>query len=115
MASVNGPTSNGFRSLAQTGMRVAGVIENMATFVAPDTGKEYRIFGEDPEHFVLDGRYFQAVDEQGYRVQPEKSISKPNEVRVLTILPQRGPRLDAATCSPIGGRRWTACRSGFEG
>ncbi|CAN5257197.1 Mrp/NBP35 family ATP-binding protein [soil metagenome] len=31
---------------AQTGMRVAGVVENMATFVAPDTGKEYRIFGE---------------------------------------------------------------------
>jgi ATP-binding protein involved in chromosome partitioning len=31
---------------AQTGMRVAGVIENMATFVAPDTGVEYRIFGE---------------------------------------------------------------------
>ena len=31
---------------AQTGMRVSGVIENMATFVAPDTGKEYRIFGE---------------------------------------------------------------------
>jgi ATP-binding protein involved in chromosome partitioning len=31
---------------AQTGMRVAGVIENMATFIAPDTGKEYHIFGE---------------------------------------------------------------------
>ncbi|HUG85439.1 MAG TPA: Mrp/NBP35 family ATP-binding protein [Euzebya sp.] len=31
---------------AQTGMRVMGVIENMATFVAPDTGHEYRIFGE---------------------------------------------------------------------
>jgi Mrp family chromosome partitioning ATPase len=31
---------------AQTGMKVAGVIENMAIFVAPDTGKEYRIFGE---------------------------------------------------------------------
>ncbi len=31
---------------AQTGMRVTGVIENMATFVAPDTGTEYRIFGE---------------------------------------------------------------------
>jgi ATP-binding protein involved in chromosome partitioning len=30
----------------QTGMRVGGVIENMATFIAPDTGKEYRIFGE---------------------------------------------------------------------
>jgi ATP-binding protein involved in chromosome partitioning len=31
---------------AQAGMKVAGVIENMATFIAPDTGKEYRIFGE---------------------------------------------------------------------
>ncbi len=31
---------------AQTGMKVAGVVENMATFVAPDTGREYRIFGE---------------------------------------------------------------------
>jgi ATP-binding protein involved in chromosome partitioning len=27
-------------------MRVAGVIENMATFIAPDTGKEYHIFGD---------------------------------------------------------------------
>jgi len=34
------------QTTAQTGMRVAGVIENMATFVAPDTGVEYRIFGE---------------------------------------------------------------------
>jgi ATP-binding protein involved in chromosome partitioning len=34
------------QTTAQTGMRVTGVIENMATFVAPDTGKEYRIFGE---------------------------------------------------------------------
>ena len=31
---------------AQTGMRVSGVVENMATFVAPDTGIEYAIFGE---------------------------------------------------------------------
>jgi len=34
------------QTTAQTGMKVAGVIENMATFVAPDTGREYRIFGE---------------------------------------------------------------------
>jgi ATP-binding protein involved in chromosome partitioning len=34
------------QTTAQTGMRVAGVIENMATFVAPDTGTEYHIFGE---------------------------------------------------------------------
>jgi len=31
---------------AQTGMRVAGVIENMAVFIAPDTGTAYHIFGE---------------------------------------------------------------------
>jgi len=34
------------QATAQAGMKVAGVIENMATFIAPDTGTEYRIFGE---------------------------------------------------------------------
>ena len=34
------------QSTDQTGMRVVGVVENMATFVAPDTGREYAIFGE---------------------------------------------------------------------
>jgi ATP-binding protein involved in chromosome partitioning len=34
------------QTTAQTGMKVAGVIENMATFVAPDTGKAYNLFGE---------------------------------------------------------------------
>ena len=34
------------QTTAQTGMRVAGVIENMSTFIAPDTGTEYHIFGE---------------------------------------------------------------------
>jgi ATP-binding protein involved in chromosome partitioning len=33
------------KATEQTGMRVMGVIENMATFIAPDTGKEYDIFG----------------------------------------------------------------------
>jgi ATP-binding protein involved in chromosome partitioning len=33
------------KATEETGMRVVGVIENMATFVAPDTGKEYDIFG----------------------------------------------------------------------
>jgi NADPH-dependent glutamate synthase beta subunit-like oxidoreductase/NAD(P)H-flavin reductase len=39
---------------------------------------------EDPEHFHLDGRYFQALDETGERVQPEKGLAKPEETRVLT-------------------------------
>ncbi len=34
------------QTTAQTGMKVSGVIENMATFIAPDTGREYAIFGE---------------------------------------------------------------------
>lgn len=34
------------QTTAQTGMHIGGVIENMAVFIAPDTGTEYRIFGE---------------------------------------------------------------------
>jgi NADPH-dependent glutamate synthase beta subunit-like oxidoreductase/NAD(P)H-flavin reductase len=37
---------------------------------------------EDAEHFVLDGRYFRAVDDDGNAVTPERS-AKPKEVRVL--------------------------------
>jgi len=38
---------------------------------------------EDPRNFRLDGRYFQAVDEEGRAVEVEKAISKPKTVRVL--------------------------------
>lgn len=38
---------------------------------------------EDPTHFQLDGRYFQACDEQGLAVQPEKSNAKPRSPQVL--------------------------------
>ncbi|MFQ5784490.1 MAG: FAD-dependent oxidoreductase [Alphaproteobacteria bacterium] len=44
---------------------------------------------EDPEHVVLDGRYFQAVDETGAPVTPER-IAKPDTVRVLTSLRDDG-------------------------
>jgi len=37
---------------------------------------------EDPGHFVLDGKYFRAVDENGDPVTPERS-AKPAQVRVL--------------------------------
>ena len=37
---------------------------------------------EDAEHFLLDGRYFRAVDDEGNPVKPERS-AKPKEVRVL--------------------------------
>jgi NADPH-dependent glutamate synthase beta subunit-like oxidoreductase/NAD(P)H-flavin reductase len=38
---------------------------------------------EDPEHFKLQGRYFQACNEDGSPNAPEPAISKPGEVRVL--------------------------------
>ncbi|HXV11994.1 MAG TPA: FAD-dependent oxidoreductase [Burkholderiales bacterium] len=38
---------------------------------------------EDPEHFKLQGRYFQACDENGMPSAPEPAISKPSQVRVL--------------------------------
>jgi NADPH-dependent glutamate synthase beta subunit-like oxidoreductase/NAD(P)H-flavin reductase len=37
---------------------------------------------EDPAHFLLDGRYFRAVDEKGQAVKPERS-AKPANVHVL--------------------------------
>ncbi len=37
---------------------------------------------EDAAHFVLDGRYFRAVDDNGETVKPERS-AKPREVHVL--------------------------------
>jgi NADPH-dependent glutamate synthase beta subunit-like oxidoreductase/NAD(P)H-flavin reductase len=38
---------------------------------------------EDAANFKLDGRYFQACDETGAPVAPERAISKPTAVRVL--------------------------------
>jgi NADPH-dependent glutamate synthase beta subunit-like oxidoreductase/NAD(P)H-flavin reductase len=38
---------------------------------------------EDAVNFKLDGRYFQACDEVGNPVAPEKAISKPNKINVL--------------------------------
>ncbi len=38
---------------------------------------------EDAEHFALDGRYFQACDEDGAPVRPEPAISKPKVAQVL--------------------------------
>ena len=40
---------------------------------------------EDPANVVLDGRYFQAYDEDGRKATPER-VAKPNEVRVLMSL-----------------------------
>ena len=63
----------------------AGEVELPAKtiLVAAGTQPNTVLAREDSEHFRLDGKYFQAVDDAGNPVQPEKSISKPNDVRVL--------------------------------
>ena len=45
---------------------------------------------EDPTHFHLDGRYFQALDEHGQRVAPDKALAKPAVTYVLTALEPDG-------------------------
>ena len=40
---------------------------------------------EDPANLFLDGRWFQAVDEEGKPVQPER-VAKPQQARVLTSM-----------------------------
>jgi NADPH-dependent glutamate synthase beta subunit-like oxidoreductase/NAD(P)H-flavin reductase len=45
---------------------------------------------EDPTHFRLDGRYFQALDEAGELARPEKGLAKPAATQVLTALEADG-------------------------
>ena len=45
---------------------------------------------EDPARFRLDGRYFQAVDEEGNPVRPEPGLAKPATAHVLTAFEPDG-------------------------
>ena len=45
---------------------------------------------EDPTHFRLDGRYFQAIDETGKPVRPEPGLAKPATAHVLTAFEADG-------------------------
>lgn len=57
--------------------------------VAAGTSPNTVLKREDPAHFALDGKYFQAVDEEGNVVKPER-ISKPKDVRVLMSIDDKG-------------------------
>jgi len=54
-----------------------------AVLVAAGTQPNTVLAREDAQHFRLDGRYFQACDETGAAVTPEKNAAKPREVRIL--------------------------------
>jgi NADPH-dependent glutamate synthase beta subunit-like oxidoreductase/NAD(P)H-flavin reductase len=53
--------------------------------VAAGTQPNTVLAREDPDNILLDGRYFQAIDEDGNSVKPEK-LAKPKKVQVLTSL-----------------------------
>ncbi len=63
----------------------AGEVELPAKtiLIAAGTQPNTVLAREDPGHFVLDGKYFRACDDDGNPIKPEPAISKPNEVRVL--------------------------------
>jgi NADPH-dependent glutamate synthase beta subunit-like oxidoreductase/NAD(P)H-flavin reductase len=54
-----------------------------AVFIAAGTQPNTVLSREDPTHFQLDGKYFQAVDENGRPIRPEHAISKPEQAQVL--------------------------------
>ena len=59
------------------------VMPAKAVLIAAGTQPNTVLAREDAEHFVLDGRYFRACDENGQAIAAEKSISKPNAINVL--------------------------------
>ncbi len=61
------------------------VLPARTILVAAGTQPNTVLGREDPDHITLDGRYFQALDEAGDPVTPER-VAKPASVRVLTYL-----------------------------
>jgi len=59
------------------------VMAAKAVLIAAGTQPNTVLAREDADHFVLDGRYFRACDENGQPVAAEKAISKPNAINVL--------------------------------
>jgi len=61
-----------------------------AILVAAGTQPNTVLAREDPDHVVLDGKYFAAVDAAGARVKPEPATSKPAEPQVLMAVEADG-------------------------
>ena len=59
--------------------------------VAAGTQPNTVLAREDPLHVELDGRYFQALDEDGNKVTPQR-VAKPDAAYVLMSLAEDGPR-----------------------
>jgi NADPH-dependent glutamate synthase beta subunit-like oxidoreductase/NAD(P)H-flavin reductase len=70
----------------------AGEVELPARtiLIAAGTQPNTVLAREDSGHFKLDGRYFQACDEDGNPVRPDPAISKPNTAHILLSRQQDG-------------------------
>src|SRR5262249_10925911 len=66
--------------LAASGERMT--LPARTILVAAGTQPNTVLGREDPAHVSLDGRYFQAYDEEGQRVAPAR-VAKPDQVHVL--------------------------------
>jgi NAD(P)H-flavin reductase len=70
-------------TLVSTGEKV--VLPARTILVAAGTQPNTVLAREDEHHFTLDGRYFQAIDEDGNHVKPER-LAKPVATNVLASL-----------------------------
>ncbi|OGS93937.1 MAG: pyridine nucleotide-disulfide oxidoreductase [Gallionellales bacterium RIFCSPLOWO2_02_FULL_57_47] len=71
---------------SEEGVWSAGAEKEIAArtiLVAAGTQPNTVLAREDPAHFKLDGRYFQACDEDGAPVSPEPASAKPRTAQVL--------------------------------
>jgi len=58
-------------------------LDARAILIAAGTQPNTVAAREDPANFSLDGGYFEACDEQGRPVEPERNMAKPGQARVL--------------------------------
>lgn len=65
------------------------VLPARAVLVAAGTSPNTVLAREDAEHFMLEGKYFQAVDEQGAPVTPERS-AKPSRAQIMLSVDEQG-------------------------
>ncbi|HEY6335211.1 MAG TPA: FAD-dependent oxidoreductase, partial [Alphaproteobacteria bacterium] len=78
--------------LAETGEIVT--LPARSILVAAGTQPNTVLAREDQAHFKLDGRYFQAFDERGNPVTPER-VSKPHDAQVLIHIDGEGRSISA--------------------
>ncbi len=58
-------------------------LQARSVLIAAGTQPNTVLGREDPSHFKLDGKYFEACDPEGNPVKPERAISKPLQPNVL--------------------------------